>query len=91
MNPESEQFFIFSDNSPVKPAQARNILKIVLQKLNLSAELYGMHSFRIGRTRDLIKFNYSIEEVKIKSLIAMCLVYKHVVHMYHVFANVMYF
>ena len=26
--------------------------------------MYGMHSFRVARTTDLIKYHYSLEEVK---------------------------
>ena len=61
---KNEQFFVFRDKSPVTPTNARNILKICLSNLGLDAKLYGMHSFRVGRTTDLIKYNYSVEEVK---------------------------
>ena len=44
-----EQYFVFADNSPVKPANVRNILKDMLYKAGLDHTLYGMHSFRIGR------------------------------------------
>ena len=62
---DDEQFFVFRDGSPVKPQYARNILQRVIRQLNLNDKLYGMHSFRIGRTSDLIKYNYSIDEVKL--------------------------
>ena len=35
-----------------------------LMNLGLGANLYGMHSFRVGRNSDLIKYQYSLEEVK---------------------------
>ena len=60
-----QQFFIFSDGSPVLPDHARKVLKLVLSNLGLDHSLYGMHSFRIGRTTDLIRFGYTIDEVKL--------------------------
>ena len=61
---DTEQFFVFRDKSPVTAENSRKILKTVLVNLGLNPAHYGMHSFRIGRTSDLIKYNYSIEEVK---------------------------
>ena len=61
---DSEQFFVFSDGSPVSAEQARNVLKLCIRSLGLNEKFYGMHSFRIGRTTDLIKYHYSLEEVK---------------------------
>ena len=61
---EDEQFFVFRDKTPVTPENARNVLRTCLTGLGLDASLYGMHSFRVGRTTDLIKCNYSFEEVK---------------------------
>ena len=61
---ENEQFFIFRDRSPVKPAQIRTILRELLDKLNLDSSLYDVHSFRGGRTSDLAKFGYSIDRIK---------------------------
>ena len=43
---------------------ARSVLKACLAALGLNTTMYGMHSFRVGRTTDLIKYNYSLEEVK---------------------------
>ena len=61
----SEQFFVFKDGTPVSADNARTILKACLKNVGLNSTFYGMHSFRIGRTTDLIKTNfYSIEEVK---------------------------
>ena len=59
-----DQFFVFRDQSPVTPDQVRIVLRGCLEALGLDPTIYGMHSFRIGRTTDLIKANYSIEEVK---------------------------
>ena len=59
----SEQLFIFKDGTPLTSEQARKILKLCLERLGLDPSVYACHSFRIGRTTDLIKYNYSIEEV----------------------------
>ena len=58
------QLFIFKDGSPVTPEHARGVLRNCLTNLGLDPSLYGMHSLRIGRTTDLIRYNYSLEEVK---------------------------
>ena len=60
----TEQFFVFKDGSPVTPYNARMVLRMCLTNLGLNPRPYGMHSFRVGRTTDLIKYNYSLEEVK---------------------------
>ena len=43
---DSEQFFVFADNSPVKTAQVRQILKTLLSRIGLDANLYNFHSLR---------------------------------------------
>ena len=59
-----EQFFVFRDRSPVSAWNARHILHACLKNLDLDATMYGFHSLRVGRTSDLIKYGYSLEEVK---------------------------
>ena len=61
---DEEQFFVFRDKQPVKPGQATAVLKLMIQRLNLNNKNYSMHSFRIGRTSDLIKFKYLLDEVQ---------------------------
>ena len=61
---ETEQFFVFADHSPVAPEQARQLLKKVIGLLGLNEQLYDLHSMRIGRTNDLRKFLYSVEEIR---------------------------
>ena len=46
---ENEQFFVFSDGSPVTPDHFRKCLKMVLTKTNYNPTLFSSHSFRIGR------------------------------------------
>ena len=59
-----EPLFVFKNKTPVTPTQARKLLKDCIDTLGLDSEVYDIHSLRIGRTSDLIKFNYTIEEVK---------------------------
>ena len=61
---DEEQFFIFSDRSPVKPHHLRTVLRTVLDRLGLDSKLYDVHSLRSGRTCDLAKFGYSVEQIK---------------------------
>ena len=61
---DSEQFFVFRDKFPVTAGHARNLLKSMISNLGLEARNYGMHSLRIGRTSDLIRYNYPLDEVR---------------------------
>ena len=62
---ESEPFFIFKGKTAMKAEQIRTPTRSILEKLNLDSSLYDVHSWRIGRTCDLYKFGYSIEQIKI--------------------------
>ena len=74
-----EQFFTFRDGTPVKPNHAGCVLRTCLSNLGLEASYYGMHSFRIGQTTDLIKSNfYSIEEVKHMGRWCLNTIYKYI-------------
>ena len=75
---EHEQFFIFRDGTPVTPLHARNLLKVLLTNLNLDNRLYGMHSFRIGRTTDLVKYNHSLDEVRRMGRWKSNVIYKYI-------------
>ena len=59
-----EQYFIFSDRSPVQPKHIRRVLRLLLRGLRLDPKLYDTHSFRIGRATDLDKFGYDIDKIK---------------------------
>ena len=61
---DNEPFFIFSDRNPVRSYNVRNLLRELLEILNLDSNLYDVHSFRGGRTSDLAKFGYSIDRIK---------------------------
>ena len=63
---------------PVTPEQVHKTLKLLLCNLGLESTLYGMHSFRIGRTTDLIKFGYSVDEVKLLGRWKSNVIYKYI-------------
>ena len=48
----------------MKPSQISSLLKNIIKDLGIDEQFYSMHGFCIGRTSDLIKFGYPIEEVK---------------------------
>ena len=59
-----DPFFVFRSGIPVQPRHIQNLLKILLKRLGLNPNFYGVHSLRIGRTTDLIKLKYDLELVK---------------------------
>ena len=60
----AEQFFVFSDKSPVLASHMSKALKLLLKKANYNDSEFGTHSFRIGRSHDLLKLGLSIETIK---------------------------
>ena len=59
-----EQFFVFSDGSPVKPTEMRHTLRVLLKRSGLDESNYTVHGPRSGRCRDLLKLGLSIETIK---------------------------
>ena len=59
-----DQFFVFSDGSLVLPCHIRNVLHTLLKRMNLNPMLYNTHSLRTGRSCDLLKFGYTVGEIK---------------------------
>ena len=59
----TEPFFIFRDGSPITPPQVRRVFKEILKILNLDADLYGFHRYRIDRATDLLKFHLTISQI----------------------------
>ena len=59
-----EEFMIYSDGSPVPPANFRRILRQTLENLRLKSSYYDIHSFRIGRATDLQKGGVDVEIIK---------------------------
>ena len=62
---DKEQFFIFSDGSPVLPRHARDILKEAIIGIGLDPELYEFHGIRGGRATDLAAMNVDLGTIKI--------------------------
>ena len=60
----NEQFFEFSDWTPVMPHHARHFLRHVINMKGLDASLYNFHSLRTGRGSDLVKLGLSVESIK---------------------------
>ena len=61
---ENKPFFMFSDSSPVKGQHMRSVLRTLLTRIHLDGDLYDVHSFRSGRTIDLEKFGYNLDQIK---------------------------
>ena len=62
---DKEQFFIFRSKIPVMPNHISNMLKEIIKRLGLESDLYDFHSFTAGRTTDLFRLGYTIEQVKL--------------------------
>ena len=75
---DQEQFFIFRDGSPVGPYHVRRVLKMAIEKIGLNSTLYGMHSLRIGRTTDLVRYNCPIEKIRIMGRWKSNVIYKYI-------------
>ena len=52
---ENDQFYIYSDGSPLTSDDFRDLLKSTISTLELNPKNYDTHSFRIGRATDLFK------------------------------------
>ena len=61
---ENDNFFVFSDGFPVKPAHVRTVLRKCIKNLNLNHTLYKGHSLRIGCSCDLLKAGLTVEQIK---------------------------
>ena len=61
---KDEQFFVFSDNSPVQPHHVRSTLKLILCLAGYAPEDFCFHTFRAGRASDLLDFGLSVETIK---------------------------
>ena len=75
---DHEQFFIFRDSTPVGPYHLRKVLKMSIESIGLNSNLYGMHSFRISRTTDLVRYNCPIEKIRIMGHWTCNVIYKYI-------------
>ena len=60
----TEQFFIFSDGSKVKPSHMHTTLRTILKSAGFDPTCYCTQSFRIGRAGDLLQIGLSVETIK---------------------------
>ena len=61
---DNDPFFVFRDNSPVRPHHARLMLKTAISKLNLDDTLYNFHSLRISMATEMTRLGCPIEVIK---------------------------
>ena len=61
---DKEVFFTCSDGSSVTQIQVQNALHKVLHALNINPACYSFHSLRSGRSSDLLKLGYTVEQIK---------------------------
>ena len=61
---ENDQFFVFSDGSPVSANNLRKCLKDTLKSAGFDCRLYSVHGLRAGRAGDLIKLGVSLDTIK---------------------------
>ena len=62
-NTPNEPFFVFADKTPVKPCNMRTVLKDILQISGFQSNLYNTHSFRSGRSLDLLRKKVSVRSI----------------------------
>ena len=60
----NEQFFIFSDGSPLKPGQVCTTLKNLIKCVGLDEKLYSFHGLRSGRATDMLCWGIPLETIK---------------------------
>ena len=60
----TEPFFVFADHTPITPGQMRGTLRQVLGAAGYDRAAYCTHSFRAGRTCDLLQMGLSVETIK---------------------------
>ena len=59
-----EPFFVSSDRSSISAACIRSTLRKCITKTRLNPRNYSFHSFREGRSTDMLEMGYSIDEIK---------------------------
>lgn len=63
---DSDPFFVFGDNSPVKPYQMQAALKRALSKFHLDPSDFGVHSLRIGYATTLDHRHVELDVIRKK-------------------------
>ena len=59
-----EPFFVFHDGGPVLALHVRAVLKASIRNLGLQTKYYVVHGLRSGRSTDLFKAGYSVDQIK---------------------------
>ena len=59
-----DPFFVFSDNTPVRPEHMRTNLKFLLRRNGFNQHFYNRHSLRAGRSVDLMRMNVSLDLIR---------------------------
>ena len=77
-----EPFFAFADKSPVQAHMARKLLQDLLNKLHIDGSLYDFHSFRSGRSLDLLKYRFSVKAIKRLGRWKLNVVYRYLKPLY---------
>ena len=60
----SEQFFVFTDGSPVTASHVRKILKLAILNSGLNPTNYCVHGMHAGHASDLLRMGFSVETIK---------------------------
>ena len=60
----SEQFFVFTDRTPLKMAQVRRIFNQTVEMAGLHKHAYTFHGLHTGRASCLLKLGLSVETIK---------------------------
>lgn len=63
---DGDPFFVFSDNSPVKPYQMQAVLKRALKGFGIDPSDFGIHSLRIGYATTLDHRHVSLDVIRRK-------------------------
>ena len=72
-----EQFFVFKGSIPVTLHNIRSTIKSLLRRLNLEDSAYSVQSLRSGRASDLLKWGFTVEQIKIVGQWKSNAVYKY--------------
>ena len=61
---DQEQFFVFSDRSPVKPEHFRIMLRNLLKFNNIDWTRYRVHDFRSGHATEMLENGVPIDKIR---------------------------
>lgn len=75
---DSDPFYVFADNSPVKPHQVQAVLKRALTRLGINAQDFGFHSLRIGHATTLDHRHVSLDVIRRKGRWKSNIIYRYI-------------